>query len=72
MTELAAQIRQRYGVEIIVETIDLSEPGSAVTLQQRLDRRGMEPGNLSGGHRGRLLRECQLLAFLLARDKRAP
>jgi hypothetical protein len=70
--ELAAQLRQRHGVEIIVEIIDLSEPGNAVTLQHRLDGRGIEPGNLGGGHRGHLLRECELPAFLLPREKRAP
>jgi hypothetical protein len=64
--------RQRHGVEIIVEIIDLSEPGSKVTLQHRLDGRGIEPCNLGGGHRGHLLRECELLAFLLPREKRAP
>ncbi len=46
MRELAAKLQHDHGVETIVEAMDLSEPGSAVALQQRLDAQGIEVGIL--------------------------
>lgn len=46
MQQLAAQLRQRHGVEVVVETVDLAEPDSAAALQLRLDNREIEPGIL--------------------------
>ncbi|WP_051625898.1 SDR family NAD(P)-dependent oxidoreductase [Kozakia baliensis] len=43
MHELAEELRQRHGVEVEVEAIDLSEPGSAAQLLKRLDSRGLAP-----------------------------
>ncbi len=46
MQQLAAQLKQQHGVEVVVEVIDLARPESAATLEQRLDERGIEPGIL--------------------------
>ncbi len=46
MQRLAAGVRQEHGVEVIVEPLDLAEPGSASVLQQRLDHRAIAPGIL--------------------------
>ena len=43
MQRLADTIRQEHGVEVAVEPADLSVPGSADVLRQRLDQRGIEP-----------------------------
>lgn len=43
MHELAADLRQTHGVEIVVEQVDLSAIDQALTLQQRLDARGITP-----------------------------
>lgn len=43
MQVLAAELRQRHGVEILVESLDLSAPASSADLQKRLDLRGIEP-----------------------------
>ena len=43
MRRLADEIRKTHGVEVVVEPVDLSLPGSANTLQQRLNQRGIDP-----------------------------
>jgi len=43
MQQLAEQLKQQHSIEIIVEPIDLAEPGSAATLQNKLDQCGIEP-----------------------------
>ncbi len=43
MQRLADTIRQVHGVEVVIEPVDLSVPGSAAVLRQRLDQRGIEP-----------------------------
>ena len=43
MHRLAGDIRGEHGVEVAVEPVDLSVPGSADALRQRLDQRGIEP-----------------------------
>lgn len=46
MQRLAEEIRREHGVEVVVEPLDLSMPGSVDTLRQRLDQRGIAPGIL--------------------------
>ncbi len=46
MQQLAAQLRQRHGVEIVIEAIDLGQTNSAVMLQCRLAKREIEPNIL--------------------------
>ncbi len=46
MRRLADDIHQEHGVEVVVEPLDLSMPGSADALRQRLDQRGIDPGIL--------------------------
>src|SRR5437867_6028648 len=41
MEGLAEQLRQRTGVSVVVEGIDLSESGAARELKSRLDKRGI-------------------------------
>lgn len=43
MERLADSLRQQHGIEVVVEPLDLSEPGSATALRQRLDQRGIAP-----------------------------
>ena len=43
MNVLAAELRQRHGVEVLVEVVDLAAPDSATALQERLDRQGIAP-----------------------------
>jgi hypothetical protein len=43
MRELAAALAARWGVRIVVEVLDLAQPGSAQTLQHRLDQQAIEP-----------------------------
>ena len=43
MQALATELRQRHGIEIVVESIDLSVSDSAADLQRRLDARGIAP-----------------------------
>jgi len=43
MRQLAAEFEKRWGVRIVVEVLDLAQPASAATLQQRLERQGIEP-----------------------------
>ena len=43
MQTLAGDLQQRYGVNVVVEAIDLSLPASPVDLQKRLDARNIEP-----------------------------
>ena len=43
MRQLAEELRQRHDVKILVEPIDLGEPGSAAALQRRLDEQQVEP-----------------------------
>lgn len=43
MQELATALEQRWGVRTAVEVLDLSQPGSAAVLEQRLRRQGIEP-----------------------------
>lgn len=43
MEELAAELRLRHGVEVVVEALDLAEPGAAAVLLGRLDERGIVP-----------------------------
>lgn len=46
MHRLADEIRREHGVEVVVEPLDLSMPGSVDALRQRLDQRGIDPGIL--------------------------
>ncbi len=61
MQALAAELRQQHGVEIVVESIDLSAAGSAVDLQQRLDEQSIEPdilvNNAAFGLSGEFLKQ---------------
>ena len=41
MEELAQQLRQKHGVQVVVEGIDLSVPGAGTELKARLDERGI-------------------------------
>ena len=43
MQVLAAELRQKNGVEIVVEPADLGDPASPAELQTRLDERGIQP-----------------------------
>ena len=43
MRKLAADLERSYGVRIVVEVLDLARPGSALSLQQRLERQAIEP-----------------------------
>lgn len=43
MQRLADELRRKHRIEVVVEALDLSQPGSADTLRQRLDTRGIEP-----------------------------
>ncbi|WP_428394017.1 SDR family NAD(P)-dependent oxidoreductase [Lichenicoccus sp.] len=42
MRELAARLRDTFGVEAVVEAIDLSEANAAAALADRLDKRGVQ------------------------------
>ncbi len=59
MRDLAEELRRAHGVEVRVEALDLSAPGSAGELQQRLDRAGIAPdvlvNNAGFGHHGAFL-----------------
>ena len=46
MQLLATELRQRHAVEVVVESLDLSAAGSALDLESRLDKRGVEPSIL--------------------------
>ena len=46
MERLAGDLRPDYGVEVVVEPLDLSEQGSASELVERLDDRGIAPAIL--------------------------
>ena len=43
MQELAGELKQKHGIEVAIEPVDLGQPGSAATLQGRLDERGIVP-----------------------------
>ncbi len=43
MQILATELRQQHGVEVVIESIDLSVPGSSADLQKRLDSLGINP-----------------------------
>ncbi len=43
MQVLATELRQRHGVQVVVESIDLSAPASSADLQRRLDARDINP-----------------------------
>ncbi len=43
MQELAAELRQEHGIEIVVEKLDLSVTDAPLMLQQRLEERGIMP-----------------------------
>ena len=69
---LASELRERHGVETRVFPVDLSAPGSAALLTERLDRDGIEPelllnnaafgmaGPFTGADHARLLAMLQL------------
>jgi short-subunit dehydrogenase len=42
MEKLAAELRQKYGVDVVVEAIDLASPGAAARLKGRLDERSIQ------------------------------
>ena len=46
MLRLAEQIRRQHDVDVVIEPLDLSVPGSADALRQRLDQRGIDPSVL--------------------------
>src|SRR5215813_10176496 len=41
MERLAAELRQKYGVDIVIEGMDLARPGAGTELKSRLDARGV-------------------------------
>jgi len=41
MQQLARQLRERHGIEVVVETIDLAEAHAGLQLKQTLDNRGI-------------------------------
>ena len=41
MEKLAADLRRKYGVEVLVEAIDLAAPGAAARLKSSLDERSI-------------------------------
>lgn len=41
MEQLAAELRRKYGVDVIVEAIDLASPGAAARLKSGLDERSI-------------------------------
>jgi uncharacterized protein len=41
MEELAAGLRRKHGVDVVVEPIDLASPGAAVRLKNSLDERSI-------------------------------
>src|SRR5438067_8847473 len=41
MEKLASDLRRKYGVEVLVEAIDLSSPGAASRLKSSLDARSV-------------------------------
>jgi uncharacterized protein len=41
MEKLAADLRRKYGVDVLVEAIDLASPGAAVRLKSSLDQRSI-------------------------------
>ncbi len=43
MQALAAELREKNGVEIVIELADLGDPASPAELQKRLDKRGIQP-----------------------------
>ena len=43
MERLASDLQRDHGIEAVVEALDLSEPGSARLLAERLDARGIVP-----------------------------
>ncbi len=43
MEQLARELRSQHGVEITMHPLDLAQPGSAATLQTRLDELGLSP-----------------------------
>ncbi len=43
MQILATELRQQHGIQVIVESIDLSVPASSADLQQRLDAKNINP-----------------------------
>ena len=43
MQELAAELRQRHGIEVVVEPVDLGAAHRARELQERLEGRGIVP-----------------------------
>ena len=43
MQRLGDELRQKHGIEVVIEPADLSRPGSADALRQRLDQRDVDP-----------------------------
>ena len=43
MQVLATELRQQHGIQVVVESVDLSAPGSAADLQKRLDAQNIDP-----------------------------
>ncbi len=43
MRQLAAELVQQHGIDVVVESVDLSELASPAELQKRLDARGILP-----------------------------
>ena len=41
MEKLASDLRRKYGVDVLVETIDLASPGAASRLKSSLDARSL-------------------------------
>ena len=61
MQALAAELRQQYGVLVVVEVIDLSAAGSSIDLQTRLNDQNIEPdiliNNAAFGLSGEFLKQ---------------
>src|SRR5688572_19516675 len=41
MLRLASDLRRKYGVDVLVETVDLASPGAAARLKSALDERSV-------------------------------
>ena len=73
MQALAMELRSQYGIEVVVEAIDLSAAASALDLQRRLDQRDIEPdiliNNAAFGLSGEFLaQEPERLREMLSLD----
>jgi len=61
MEKLAVELRSQYGVDVLVEALDLAEPRASEVLLERLDARGVTPkvliNNAGFGLSGKLVEQ---------------